>query len=175
MRTRPTGKPPDHAGHPPAERGTILIIVLWVSLGLVTVTLLFGHSMMLNFRGADHHLAAIQSQPIAEDLPVGEHVARILAAAMSAMRHGPELFRLLEQVPDAALRKRLADARRSVTEFIGQLLEAHREELRVGDLELAAFMVVSAAEGVGGNASRELFEDRLGAELGAMLSRYLTG
>lgn len=49
-----------------AEQGTILIIVLWVSLGLVTVTLLFGHAMMLNFRGADNHLAAHQAAQAAE-------------------------------------------------------------------------------------------------------------
>jgi type II secretory pathway component PulK len=48
------------------ERGTILIIVLWVSLGLVTITLLFGHAMMLSFRGSDHHLASLQSEQAVE-------------------------------------------------------------------------------------------------------------
>ncbi|MCP5521827.1 MAG: general secretion pathway protein GspK [Verrucomicrobiales bacterium] len=48
------------------ERGTILIIVLWVSLGLVTITLLFGHSMMLNFRSADNHLASLQAEQAVE-------------------------------------------------------------------------------------------------------------
>lgn len=59
-----------HPPGPPAaarsERGTILIIVLWVSLGLVTVTLLFGHAMMLNFRGAENHLAAQQAAQAVE-------------------------------------------------------------------------------------------------------------
>ncbi len=48
------------------ERGTILIIVLWVSLGLVTVTLLFGHAMMLGFRGADNTLANEQAAQAVE-------------------------------------------------------------------------------------------------------------
>lgn len=50
----------------PTERGTILIIVLWVSLGLVTVTLLFGHAVMLSFRAADNTLAGRQAAQAVE-------------------------------------------------------------------------------------------------------------
>jgi len=120
-------------------------------------------------------VAAMAEHTAADGLSLGEHVARILAATMDAMVHGPELFRRLEQVPGAALRRRLASARGAVVLFVRGILEAHRDELRVGDLDRAAFLLVSAAEGVGGNASRELFDDRLRAELAAMLSLYLTG
>ena len=41
-----------------ADRGTVLIIVLWVSLGLVTLSLYFGHSMMYEYRAADNSASA---------------------------------------------------------------------------------------------------------------------
>lgn len=94
---------------------------------------------------------------------------------MRAMRHGPEFIRSLEQVPGAVFRRRLARARQSVIAFVRHLLEAHRHELRVTDLDLAAFVVVSAAEGIGSNASEDLIGDRLADEASALLSGYLTG
>lgn len=39
------------------SRGTVLIIVLWIALGVVSIALLFGHSMMLEYRAADNALA----------------------------------------------------------------------------------------------------------------------
>ena len=36
------------------ERGSVLIIVMWISLGLVSIVLLFGNSMMLEYRGANN-------------------------------------------------------------------------------------------------------------------------
>lgn len=120
-------------------------------------------------------VVAVQGQTIDPDASVSDQVAGILGATMAAMPHGPELFRMLEQVPDAAFRKRLAEARRGVTAFVRRLLEVHRTELRVDDLDLAAFMVVAAAEGVGGSAASELFDDRLRLALAEMLDAYLTG
>ena len=58
---------------------------------------------------------------------------------------------------------------------VKQLLEDHREELRVTDLDLAAFMVVSAAEGVAANATSEFFDERLAQEIAVLLKVYLTG
>ena len=43
------------------------------------------------------------------------------------------------------------------------------------DLDLAALIVVSAAEGIATNASDEVFGDRLAQEVGALLNLYLTG
>jgi hypothetical protein len=45
----------------------------------------------------------------------------------------------------------------------------------VTDLDLAAFMIVSAAEGVGANATSEFFGERLARELAVLLKVYLTG
>ncbi len=58
---------------------------------------------------------------------------------------------------------------------IKQLLEENRDQLRVTDLDLAAFMVVSAAEGVGANATNEFFGERLAREIAVLLKVCLTG
>jgi type II secretory pathway component PulK len=46
--------------------GSVLIVVLWASLGLVSVSLLFGHAMTMTYRGADNDLAARQAQQAIE-------------------------------------------------------------------------------------------------------------
>jgi type II secretory pathway component PulK len=48
------------------RRGTVLIVVLWASLGLVSVALLFGHSMMMAYRGSDNDLAGRQADQAIE-------------------------------------------------------------------------------------------------------------
>ncbi len=54
------------------------------------------------------------------------------------------------------------------------LLGAHAKELRVQDLDTAAFVVVAAAEGVALNTSAEFFRTRGADEVAAMWTRYLT-
>jgi AcrR family transcriptional regulator len=120
-------------------------------------------------------VAAVGSRELNPDAPVDKKISQLVLASMGAMRFGPELFRSLEQVPNASFRRHLAQARQVVLESIKQLLEEHRAELRVTDLDLAAFMVVSAAEGVGANATSEFFGERLARELAVLLKVYLTG
>lgn len=120
-------------------------------------------------------VAAIEAEAIDPDAPLGATLRRVLGVAMSAMRHGPDLVRALEQVPGAVFRRRLVVARRSVVALTRRLLEVRRHELRVDDLDLAAFLVVSTAEGIGVNASREQFGDRLAGEVATLLTFYLTG
>lgn len=48
------------------QAGTVLIVVLWVCLGLVSLTLVFGHSMLMAFRGADQTLAGRQADQAIE-------------------------------------------------------------------------------------------------------------
>jgi len=43
------------------ERGTVLIIVMWIALGLVTVALYFGQSMVLEYRAADNHASVVEA------------------------------------------------------------------------------------------------------------------
>ena len=46
--------------------GSVLIVVLWASLGLVSVALLFGHSMLMVYRGSDNDLAGRQAEQAIE-------------------------------------------------------------------------------------------------------------
>lgn len=41
--------------------GSVLIVMLWVCFGLVGLTLTFGHSMLIHFRGTDNRLSARQA------------------------------------------------------------------------------------------------------------------
>lgn len=126
-------------------------------------------------RELDALVVAIRDQELHPDAHVDETLSQLLVAAMGAMRYGPQLFRSLEQVPGAKFRRQLADSRRLVIQFVRQILEHHRTELLVDDLDLAAFVIVSAVEGVGGNAAGEIFDDRLERELTTLLKAYLTG
>ena len=116
---------------------------------------------------------ALQGQP--DGASIVDTLTGMIVAAISSMRHGPELYRVLEQVGDASFRRRLATARREVTAHLVELFEAHRSELRVADLERAAFVVVGAVEGVAANASRESLDERLVVELSDLLRGYLVG
>lgn len=44
------------------ERGSALIIVLWLCLGLVSIALYFGHSMKHEIRAADNRLSGLQAE-----------------------------------------------------------------------------------------------------------------
>jgi DNA uptake protein ComE-like DNA-binding protein len=44
------------------KEGAILIIVLWISFGLVSVTLYFGHSMIMDFKAADNMIAGVEAE-----------------------------------------------------------------------------------------------------------------
>lgn len=46
--------------------GSVLIVVLWVCLSLVSVTLLFGHSMLMAYRGSDNDLSGRQADQAIE-------------------------------------------------------------------------------------------------------------
>ncbi|MBV9658386.1 MAG: helix-hairpin-helix domain-containing protein [Verrucomicrobia bacterium] len=64
-----------------STRGAVLIVVLVICLGLVSLTLAFGHAMLLNYRGVDNELAGRQA-----DLAI-EGAARYAEALMSNATH----------------------------------------------------------------------------------------
>ena len=54
---------PYHSRLPDSRRrGSVLIVVLIVCLGLVSLTLVFGHAMLMAYRGADNALAGRQAE-----------------------------------------------------------------------------------------------------------------
>ena len=109
------------------------------------------------------------------DLSVIPKLVQLIARGMERMRYGPVLFRALEHAPEGALAAQLAPARDQVIGFVRLILEAHRSELRVPDLDLAAFVTVSAVEGIAAAATNERFDDRLRQEIEDLLRAYLTG
>ena len=118
-------------------------------------------------------MQAFQAQGIEADDPLEKALRGLIAAGMGAMQHGPELFRALEAVPGRAFTRQLDGARVLVIGLVRQLLEMHRDELRVADIDLAAFIVVSAIEGVAANATSMDFDERLAEELTSLVMRYL--
>ena len=105
-----------------------------------------------------------------------EHLLEdLLRLAIRASPRAPALVRELDRVPDGALRRAMADARAEVVRFLSGLLEARRSHLSVDDPDLAARLVVGAAEGIGlGAGADEYGDDRFVAEVSRMFSRYLT-
>ena len=98
---------------------------------------------------------------------------RLLSVAVDAWSYGPQLYRQLEQVPDDALRNRVAEAKALLSGFIRSLLEKHRAELRVCDLDVATFVVINASTGLSTNATSEMYGEPLVDTTVELLERYL--
>jgi hypothetical protein len=90
-----------------------------------------------------------------------------------ARPEAPALFRSLEHVPNALFRRRVAEARGKVVAWVRGFLAAHRRELRVGDIDTAAFLIVAACEGVALTATPDFYRSRGADELATLLERYL--
>lgn len=63
----------------PSSRGSVLIVVLWACFGLVAIALLFGHSMLMTYRGADNDFAGRQADQAIEG--AARYVETLLADA----------------------------------------------------------------------------------------------
>ncbi|MSU61293.1 MAG: hypothetical protein EXS31_02680 [Pedosphaera sp.] len=60
-----------------SESASVLIIVLWVSFGLVALTLYFAHSMSLDMRAADNAVASLEAEKAIEG--AARYVSNVLA------------------------------------------------------------------------------------------------
>src|SRR5947207_15548247 len=49
-----------------SNSGSVLIIVLWIALGLVTIAIYFAHSMSFEMRASENRVAAMQSEQAVE-------------------------------------------------------------------------------------------------------------
>jgi AcrR family transcriptional regulator len=101
-------------------------------------------------------------------------LSRVLHVFVRARPEAPSLYRSLEQVPNALFRRRVGAARGKVIEWVRDLLALHRKQLRVTDLDTAAFMLVAAAEGVAMTASPDFYRGSGADELTLLFTRYLT-
>ncbi len=105
---------------------------------------------------------------------MADALRKLLLALVHIRPEAPALYRSLEQVPNALFRRRVAAARGGVVQWVREFLAMHPRELRVQDLDTAAFVIVSAAEGVAMNASPEFYRGRGADELASLFTRYLT-
>jgi AcrR family transcriptional regulator len=80
-------------------------------------------------------------------LPVGEAVRRLVAVAIDAHRLDPRLHRVLaEQIPRTGRLEKVAAFNREYYSMFKAYLEAHSDELRDIDPELAAYVCVTSIE-----------------------------
>src|SRR5438876_1695035 len=49
-----------------SERGSVLIIVMWVAFGLVSIALYFAHSMSFELRASDNRSASLEAEQAIE-------------------------------------------------------------------------------------------------------------
>ena len=86
-------------------------------------------------------------------LPVTAAMRRLVAVAVKAHRVDPRLHRVLaEQIPRVGRLEDLETFSRENFDLFRRYLEHHRDELRVDDLELAAFVCVTTIEALTHNA-----------------------
>jgi AcrR family transcriptional regulator len=114
-------------------------------------------------------------------LPLREATREMVTLHWKAHSLDPKLHKVLsEQVPRPDHRgrfDRVRDLERAVVDLVRAYLIAHKDELKVRDLDLAAFVVVQAVEGVTHAAllhepSRD--GERLVDEMCRLVIRYLT-
>jgi AcrR family transcriptional regulator len=85
--------------------------------------------------------------------PVEKAMRKLLAIAVKAHRVDPKLHRVLaEQIPRVGKLEKLESFNRENYTVFRTYLESHRDELRVDDLELAAFVCVTSIEALTHNA-----------------------
>jgi AcrR family transcriptional regulator len=114
-------------------------------------------------------------------LPVKEAVRRLVAVALDAHRVDPGLHRVLaEQIPRTGRLEKVATFNREYYALFRAYLEDHRDELRISDLELAAYVCITSIEALTHTAvlhrSEMLSDDgarRLVDEATRLIVRYL--
>lgn len=106
---------------------------------------------------------------------IADSLRHLLQLLVRARPDAPLLYRSLEHVPNALFRRRVADARGRVIGWVREFLALHQNEIRVRDLDVAAFVVVAAAEGIAVGANPEFYRSKGAEELTMMFTRYLTG
>lgn len=105
--------------------------------------------------------------------PLEELIRRILAASLRSQRHGTRIYRQLEALPGGRFQRHMVEVNRRLAAYVRGLFEAHRERLRVADLDLATFVAIHAAEGLGLHVPADLPDERLLEEAHSLLCRYL--
>lgn len=121
----------------------------------------------------DAVLREMRGDPVVSSRPLGETLHRLVAIALRTWPRGPEILRILEQVPNAAFRARSRRARAELHALLRAVVTPHRAELRVADVDAALSLVVGAAEGMLYEISAHADIEGVAAEIATMFCRYL--
>jgi AcrR family transcriptional regulator len=111
-------------------------------------------------------------------LPLAQAVREMVELMLRAHAVDPELHKvLIEQVPRVGRLERLHDVEANISGLVRAYLELHRSELRVENLDLAAFVVVTTVEALTHSATlyypARLKDAPLCDEITALVVRYL--
>src|SRR6185503_12341419 len=131
----------------------------------------------------EHHIEAINGAIFAEltrvaELPIAQAARRVIELTIRAHAIEPELHRVLtEQVPRIGKLARLRELDEIVHRMVAGLLAHRRADIAVVDVELAAFVLVSAIEAIVHRAALlypdKLRDPRLVDEATRVVTRYL--
>jgi AcrR family transcriptional regulator len=110
-------------------------------------------------------------------LPLPEGIEEAVRLMVAAHAHDPKLHKVLvEQTPRTGRLEKIRGVEEEMTEILRTYLEARRAELRVTDLELAAFIVVGTVEALTHTAvltRPELLGEPFVREVTSVVVRYL--
>ncbi len=113
-------------------------------------------------------------------LPLREAARELVAVMIEAHRIEPKLHRVLvEQIPRVGNMEHIERVDEEAMTLVRAYLEAHRDEINVDDIEMAAFLAVSCVEAMTHVAVLRrpelLSEPRFIDEVAALVVRYLEG
>jgi AcrR family transcriptional regulator len=125
-------------------------------------------------RDATILIGSLAAEEIDPRKPLEFSLLRILNNLLTVLPHFPDLLRQLEAAPNSLLRRRIVAHEQQLLAGVRRLLEVYRTTLCVDDLDLAAFVIVHASEGIAVSAGVEFSVERLAIELSKMFARYLS-
>ncbi|HEY4179439.1 MAG TPA: TetR/AcrR family transcriptional regulator [Kofleriaceae bacterium] len=131
----------------------------------------------------EHHLDIKSARTVAEltrvaALPAHHAVRAMIVMTMEGYRDEPELKRvLIEQVPRVGRMAKIAALHSGTLQTVTALLRARQKEMRIGNPDMAAFILMSAIEAICQRAAlfepQRLRDPALIDEATAMAVRYL--
>lgn len=120
-------------------------------------------------------LAFVQQEALDAPATLPDKLRWLFARSIARQPYGNQLVRVLDQVPNAMLRKRLDQFSRLLVEMAAAMLRAHEAELTVNDVDLAAWVVIHSSISLAYDAPPALFREKLADEMTTLFTRYLTG
>ena len=126
----------------------------------------------------DHNAATMAELARVASLPLGQAVRAMIELTIRRYSSEPEMARvLIEQVPRIGRMARIAELQHATQKLVAALLTARRDELAIREPEVAAFLLVSAIEGMAHRCALfqpdRLDDPHLVDEATAMVTRYL--